>query len=126
MINPFENVHFPEVLTDKTYSYPEFRKKILRLLKTPDLTHVNIKKLISSQQKQDEPVLEYMDRVQHNVAMAFIKFSDANRQNLTESMFCQGLPDQEFARMTAVQATGEVASALRISASPTAIVKEQR
>ena len=59
MINHFDTVHFPEVQPYKTYSYPEFRKIICNF-KTPDLTHVNIKELMSAQQKQDESVLEYM------------------------------------------------------------------
>ena len=75
---------------------------------------------MGAQQKQDESVVDYMDRVQHNVAKAFAKLADANRQNLAVSMFCQGLRDQELARMTAVQAKGDVASALRIAASATA------
>ena len=78
------------------------------------------------QQKQDESVVDYMCRVQHNVAKPFPKLGDSNRQNLAVSMFCQGLRDQEVARMTAVQSTGEVASALRIAASATAYTKEQR
>ena len=41
-------------------------------------------------------------------------------------MFCQGLYDQEIARMTAVQSNGDVASALRIAASGTAYSREQR
>ena len=44
-----------------------------------------------------------MGRVQDNVAKAFPKLADANRQNLAVSMFRHGLPDQEVARMTAIQ-----------------------
>ena len=87
MINHFNNVHFPEVQPYKTYSSTEFRKKSIRILKTPDLTHVNIE--VSAQQKQDESVLVYMGRVQNNVAKAFPKFPDAARQNMAVSMFCQ-------------------------------------
>ena len=53
MINHFDPVHFPEVQPYKTYSYPAFRKKIIRIFKTPDLSHVTIKELRSAQQKQD-------------------------------------------------------------------------
>ena len=70
MINHFDIVRFPEVQPDKTYSYPEFRKKIIRIFKTPDLTHVNIKELMSAQQKLEESVLDYMSRVQDHVAKA--------------------------------------------------------
>ena len=90
MINPFDTVHFPEALPYKTYSYPEFRKKIISIFKTHDLTHVNIKELMSAQQKQDESVLDYMGRVKHNTAKAFPKLADATRQNLAVSMFCRG------------------------------------
>ena len=41
-------------------------------------------------------------------------------------MFCQGLRDQDVARMTAINAKGEVATALHIAASATAYGKEQR
>ena len=109
MINNFDTAHFAEAQPYKTYNYPEFRKKIIRLFSTPDLTNVNIKELMSAQQKQDESVVDYMGRVQDNVAKAFPKLADANRQNLAVSMFCQGLRDQEVARMTAVQAEGDVA-----------------
>ena len=40
-------------------------------------------------------------------------------------MFCQGLREQEVARMTAIQGKGDVASALRIAASATAFGKNQ-
>ena len=90
MINHFDTTHFAEVQPYKTYSYPEFRKKIIRIFQTPDLSHVNIKELMSAHQKQDESVVEYMGRVQDNVAKAFPKLADANRQNLAVSMFCQG------------------------------------
>ena len=81
---------------------------------------------MSARQKDDESVLDYMGRVQDNVAKAFPKRTDANRQNLTVSMFCHGLRDQEVARMTAIKAKGDVASALRIAASATAYGREQR
>ena len=88
MINHFDNVHFPEVQPNKTYSYPEFRKKIIRIFKTPDLSHVNINELMSARQKDDESVLDYMGRVQDNVAKAFPNLADANRKNQAVSMFC--------------------------------------
>ena len=103
MINHFDIVHFPEVQPYKNYNYPEFRKKIIRIFKTPDLTDMNIKALISPQHKQDESVLEYMGRVQDNVAKAFPKLADANRQNLAVAMCCQGQGDQQIGRMTAIQ-----------------------
>ena len=126
LINAFDHVHFPEVQPYITFSYPEFRQKIIRIFKTPDLTHVTIKDLISAQQKQDESVLDYMGRVEDIVAKAVPKLADGNRQNLTVSMFCQGRRDQEFAKMTAIQANGDVASALRFAASATAFGKVQR
>ena len=126
MINHFDTTHFAEVQPYKTYSYPEFRKKIIRIFKTPDLAHVNIKELMSARQKDDESVVDYMGRVQDNVAKAFPKLADANRQDLAVSMFCQGLRDQDVARMTAINAKGEVATALHIAASATAYGKEQR
>ena len=102
MINLFDKTHFPEVLPYKTYNYPEFRKKIIRIFKTPDLSHGNIKELMSARQKDDESVVDYMGRVQDNVAKSFPKLADANRQNLAVSMFCQGLRDQAVARITAI------------------------
>lgn len=85
--------------------------KIIRIFKTPDENNGNIKELMSTQQKQDESFVQYMSRDQHNVAKAFPKIAGANRQNFAVSMFCQALPGQEVARMTAVQAKGDVASA---------------
>ena len=58
MINHFETTHFPEVPPYKTYNYPEFRKKIIRIFKTPDLSHVTIKELMSARQNEDELVLD--------------------------------------------------------------------
>ena len=126
MINHFVTMHFQEVKPYKTYNYPEFRKKIIRIFKTPDLSHVNIKELMSARQKDDESILDYRVRVQDNVAKAFAKLSDMNSQNLAMSMFCQGLCDQEVARMTAISSKGDVASTLRIAASATAYGREQR
>ena len=80
---------------------------------------------MSAQKKPDESVLHYMGRLQDNVAKALRKPSDANRQDLAVSMFCQALGDQDVARMTAIQAKGDVSSALRIAASPTAYAKNQ-
>ena len=99
---------------------------MIRIFKTPDLAHGTIKELMSARQKDDESVVDYMGRVQDNVAKAFPKLADANRQDLAVSMFCQGLRDQDVARMTPIQAKGEVATALHIAASATAYGKEQR
>ena len=63
MINLCDTMHFQEVQPYKTYNYPEFRKKIIRIFKTPDLSHVNIKQLISARQKDEESILDYMGRV---------------------------------------------------------------
>ena len=41
------------------------------------------------------------------------------------SLFCQGLRDEELARITAIQAKGHVASALRIAASAKGFGKYQ-
>ena len=87
MINHFDTVNFPEVQPYKTYNYPEFRKKIIKIFKTPDLTQVNTRELMSAQQKPEESVLEYNDRVQDNVAKAFHKLPHANRQDLAVSMY---------------------------------------
>ena len=125
MINHFDPAHFPEVQPYQTKSYPKFRKKIISLFRTPDLPRGNIKELMIPQQKADESVLEYMGRVQENVAKAFRKLAVANRQEQAFSMFCQGLPDEEVARMTALQAKVDLASALRIAASATAFGKNQ-
>ena len=81
---------------------------------------------MSARQKEDESVMDYMGRVKDNVAKAFPKLADANRQNLAVSIFCQGLRDQDVARMTAIQAKGDGASALRIAAPATAYGREQR
>ena len=87
---------------------------------------MTIKELMSARQKDDESVVDYMGRVQDNVTKAFQKLADANRQNLAVSMFCQGLRDQDVAWMTAIQARGEVATALHSAASATAYGREQR
>ena len=67
-----------------------------------------------------------MGRGQDKVGTAFAKHAYANSQNKAVSMFCQGVHDQEVARMTANQAQGDVASAPCIAASATAFRKEQR
>ena len=102
MINHFDTAHFPEVQPYKNYNYPEFCKKIIRLFKTADLTQANMKVLMSAPQKQEESVVDYLGRIRDNVSKAFPKLSDENRQNLAVSMFCQGLRDQQVARMTAI------------------------
>ena len=66
-----------------------------------------------------------MGRVQENVVKAIPKLADGNRQVLAVSMFCQGIRDEELARMTAIHAKGDVASALRIAASAKAFCKYQ-
>ena len=124
MIKHFDSIHIPEVPPYETYSYPEFRK-VISLFKIPENTRVNIKELISAQQKRYESVLEYLDRVKDNVSKAIPKLADANRQDLAVSMFCQGLRDPEFARMRAIQPKGDVASALRIADSAKAFGKYQ-
>ena len=73
MINHFDTTHVAEGQPYKKYNYPEFRKKIIRIFRTSDLTHVNIIEFMSAQQKQDESVLDYMGRVHDNVAKAFPK-----------------------------------------------------
>ena len=124
-INHFETKHFPEGQPYKIFSCPEFWKKIISIFRTTDLIHVHIKELMSAQQKSDVSVFQYMGRVQDNGAKAFSKIADANRQELAVSMFCQGIRDQEFARMTAIQANGGGASAISIAASRTAFGNTQ-
>ena len=124
-IKHLDQIHIPEVQSYKTYTNPEFRKNVIALFKPPDLSQVKIKELKSQQEKPDESVLEYMGRVQDNVAKAFPKLPNAKRQDLAVSMFGQGRPDVEFARMTGMQAKGDVASALRIGTSATAFGKSQ-
>ena len=79
IINHFDSVHFHEVQPYKAYNYPEFRKTTIKIFKTTDLTHVNIKELMSAHQNPDESVLDYMGRVQDNGAKAFPSLTDANR-----------------------------------------------
>ena len=67
MINHFDIIQFTEVHPYKTFNYPEFRQKIIKIFRTPDLAHVNIKLLMSPQQKAYESVLKYRGRVQDNV-----------------------------------------------------------
>ena len=102
MIYHFDTTHFPEVQPYKTYSYPEFQKNVFSLFKTPDLSHVKIKELMSAQQKPDQSVLEYKGRVLDIVAKAFPKVTDANPQDLAISMFFQGLAHQDLGRITAI------------------------
>ena len=92
--------------------------------KIPDLTHVNIKQLMSAQEMPDEAALSSMSHVQDNVAEAVPKLADANRQDLAVLMFC--LRDQVVARMKAIQEKGEVAAALCIAISATAFSKNQQ
>ena len=46
----FRQRQFSRVQPYKTYANPEFRKKIIRISKSPYLTHVTIKELRSAQQ----------------------------------------------------------------------------
>ena len=126
MINHFDTTHRPQVQLYKTYSYPEFRKKVISIFKFPDKSRVNIKELMSAQQNPDESVLDNMDPVPENVAMAFTKLAERKRQDLAVSMFCQGLRNEEIARIRAIQAKVNVASALRIAASAKAFGKYQQ
>ena len=80
---------------------------------------------MSAQQNPEGSALEYMDRVEENVAKAIPKLTDRNRQELAGSMFCHGLRDEELARMTAIQSESRVASALRIAPSAKAFGKYQ-
>ena len=85
-----------------------------------------IKEFKSAREKNDESILDYTGRVKDNVAKAFPKLADMNRQNLAVSMFYQGRRDQEVARMTAIQSKDDVASSLRIAASASAYGREER
>ena len=80
---------------------------------------------MSAKQKPEQSVLQYMSRVQDNVAKACPKITDRNRQDLVVSMLCHGLWDQDVARITAIQANADAATALRIAASATAYGKTQ-
>ena len=102
MINHFDTFHFPEVRPEKTFSDPEFRKKVISLFKIPEKNRVTMRELMSPQQTSEESVWEYMGRVQDNVAKAFPKLAGANRQDLAVSIFCQGLRDEDVTSMTAI------------------------
>ena len=72
---------FPRSADLKTYSYPEFRKKVISIFKKPRFDPCQHQGVDSAQQNPDESVLEYMGRVQDNVGKAFPKPADANRQD---------------------------------------------
>ena len=78
---------------------------------------------MSAQQKPEESALKYMGIVHDKGSKAFPKLAVANRQDIPFSIFTQGLRDQEFGRMTAIQAKGDESSALRIATSATAFGK---
>ena len=52
--------------------------------------------------------------------------ADINRHDLTVSMLCQDIGDQEVATITAINIKGDVAQALSISHSAIAFNNEQR
>ena len=81
---------------------------------------------MSAKHKPDEPILEYISRVQDNVTKPFPKLADWNRQDLTVSKFCQGIGDPDVARMTTLKAKDNVASAQRIATSATALGRNQQ
>ena len=79
-----------------------------------------------AQQKQEDSDLQYIGRRQPNVTNGFPKHAEANRQDLVVYVFCHGIGYQYVARLTAIQANVDDASALRIAASSTDFVKEHR
>ena len=125
LIKHLDSIHFSEVPRYKTYSYPEFRKNDISFFETTDLPLQNIKELMAAQQKPDVAILKGMNRVQ-DPEKTFPKFEDANQQDFAVSTFCQGVFDQDFARMTAIQANGDVSSSIRIATSAMAFGKNQQ
>ena len=89
------------------------------------MTEGNSKDLITAEPKPDEAIFDYMSRVQDNLAKAFPKLADSNPQDMTVSMFSQGLPGQEFGRITAIKGNGEVPRALSLATSVKAFGKNQ-
>ena len=117
MINNFDPKHFVEVQQLKTYRYHAFCQHVKRVFKQPDMTQAHLKQTLSVQQNHDEPILEFMSRVQDGVAKAFPKLADPTRQQLSVTMFCKGLLDHDAAKMAAVESGGKVAKAVQIASS---------
>ena len=68
-------------------------------------------------QDTDESLAEYMAKIQNLADRAFHGQTEESKQQVSVNAFCNGLIDQDAARLVAVQAKGSVARALNIAAS---------
>ena len=76
-----------------------------------------MRELITVKQENDESLAEFMARIQNLADRAFHGQTDESKQQVSVNAFCNGLVDQDAARLVAVQAKGSVAGALNIAAS---------
>ena len=119
LINNFDPRHYHEVHPMAKWRYYDFRKEVLKIFETADMTQAYIRELFEAKQQPDETVPDYMARVQEGVSHAFHKLDDHHKQEVAVTIFCQGLKDQDAAKMAAVQAKGKVCAALKIASAAT-------
>ena len=109
--------HFEEIKAYRKQPYPIFRLQLLNLFKEPDLKDAFLRELFSAHQETDEPLVEYMARIQNLVNKSLKNETSDGKQKIAVSAFCAGLLDRQIARLVAVQAKGSVRRALNVAAS---------
>ncbi|KAF0096477.1 MAG: hypothetical protein FD144_5878, partial [Rhodospirillaceae bacterium] len=109
--------HFEEIKAYRKQPYPIFRLQLLNLFKEPDLKDAFLRELFSAHQETDEPLVEYMARIQNLVDKSLKNETSDGKQKIAVSAFCAGLLDRQIARLVAVQAKGSVRRALNVAAS---------
>ena len=85
-----------------------------------------MRELITVKQENDESLAEFMAFIQNIADRAFNGQTDESKQQVSVNAFCNGLVDQDAARLVAVQAKGSVARALNIAASVGAYSKHPK
>ena len=110
-------LHFKEIKSYRHLNYTLFRPKIISIFKEPDLRQAMMRELMTVQQESDESLAEFMAKIQNLADRAFHGQTEESKQQVAVNAFCNGLIDQDAARLVAVQAKGSVAGALNIAAS---------
>ena len=93
-----------------------FSQKLFRFSKKLTSVQAMMRELMANKQESDESVAEYIAKIQNLADRAFHGQTEEPKQQVSLNAYCNGLNDQDAARLVALQAKGSVARVMNIAA----------
>jgi hypothetical protein len=126
MLQKISPKYFDEVRPYILFEYQEFREKLFEIFGEPDTIHAKLQELARINQRRDETISEYMNRVRLLVIKAHRTLAHEERERILVANFIRGLADKKLAVYMATVNPSTSADAERIATAGEAMQSEQR